>query len=234
MNFFGKKIMKESRPAEVARLLRFLDRSDQFEFALVNCFPDSDVMLVYPERKYGFALASVLLSLEHSSVLRSAFRIQAPNSAASLLRLQFETLTRAAWLRFVATPEEAAKLDGPLNQEAQKLAEKLPRLYDMLIAVEKDAPKGLSVPLREFDDLHRKALNSFVHGGIHPLHRRQGGFPIELAIQLVKMSNGLQHLAYRMLADLGGGIRMNDVTNLYLHFGDCLPPIKEGHGESAV
>jgi hypothetical protein len=234
MNFYGKKLMKETQEGQLKKLATVLDRSDQFEVALMSCFPESDPMLVYPERKLGHALASILLSLEHSSVLRSAFRLEAPNSAAALLRLQFETLVRAAWLRFAATPEQAAKLDEQLRQEAQKQVEKLPHLQDMLAAVEKDAPKGLSAPLLEFNRYHRQALNSFVHGGLHALLRRQGGFSIELAIQLVTISNGLQHLAYRLLADLGGGTRMSAVTNLYLQFTDCLQIIKISDGERAV
>src|SRR5688572_18713591 len=121
MNFYGKKLLRDSREATVSALISLLDRSDQFELALMNCFPGSDPMLVYPERKCGHALASVLLSLEHSSVLRSAFRLEAPNSAAALLRLQFETLVRAAWLRFAAEPEQVAKLDGLLDEDSQKL-----------------------------------------------------------------------------------------------------------------
>jgi hypothetical protein len=191
-------------------------------------------MLVYPEPKCGLALASTLLSLEHACVLRSAFALAAPHSAASLLRLQFETLVRAAWLLFAASPEQIAKLDSALDKDSQRLAEKLPQLYEMLAAVERDAPIGLSMPLTEFNQCHRQPLNSFVHGGIHALRRRQAGFPIELAIQLITMSNGLLHLAYRMLANLGGGVRMSDVTNLYRQFDDCLPPMKSGIGERSV
>jgi hypothetical protein len=226
--------MEKMQNAQEGRFTTLLERSNQFERALTNCFPDSDPMLVYPERECGIALASLLLSLEHVSVLRSAFAVAAPNSAASLLRLQFETIVRAAWLLFAATPEQIAKLDGALDSESQKLAEKLPRLHDMLAAVARDAPKGLATPLVEFNVYHRQPLNSFVHGGIHALRRRQGGFPTELAIQLITMSNGLLHLAHRVLADIGGGVRMNDVTNLHLQFSDCLPPIKIGDSDRAV
>jgi hypothetical protein len=139
--------------------------------------------------------------------------------------LQFETLVRAAWLLFAATPEQINKLDAHLDEESQKLAEKLPGLQDMLKAVERDGPRGLSMPLVEFNLYHRRALNSFVHGGLHALHRKQGGFPEELGIQLVTMSNALLHLAYRMLAELGGGVRMRVVTDLHLQFPDCLPSI---------
>ncbi len=234
MNFYGRKSLRESQEASAARLNRFLERSHEFEVALMQCFPDSDPMLVYPERKCGLALASVLLSLEHASVLRSAFVLTAPNSAAALLRLQFETLVRAAWLLYAAAPEQINKLDVALDNDSQRLAEKLPRLHEMLAAVERDAPRGLSLPLVEFNHFHRQPLNSFVHGGIHALRRRQGGFPIELAIQLITMSNALLHLAYRMLADLGGAIRMADVTDLYRQFSDCLPTVNRGDSEHAV
>lgn len=234
MNFYGLNSLRESQGASAERWNSLLERSDQFEIALMECFPDSDPMLVYSERKCGLALASILLSLEHASVLRSAFALAAPHSAASLLRLQFETLVRAAWLLFAAAPEQIAKLDVALDKDSQRLAEKLPQLYEMLAAVERDAPIGLSMPLTEFNQCHRQPLNSFVHGGIHALRRRQAGFPIELAIQLITMSNALLHLAYRMLADLGGGVRMNEVTNLYRQFNDCLPAMKSGDGERAV
>jgi hypothetical protein len=234
MNFYGRNSLRESQGASAERWSSLLERSDQFEIALMKCFPDSDPMLVYPERKCGLALASLMLSLEHASVLRSAFALAAPHSAASLLRLQFETLVRAAWLLFAASPEQIAKLDATLDNDSQKLAEKLPQLYEMLAAVEREAPNGLSMPLVDFNQSHRQPLNSFVHGGIHALRRRQAGFPIELAIQLITMSNALMHLAYRMLADLGGGVRMNEVTTLYRQFSDCLPAIKVGNGDGAV
>src|SRR5262245_4796956 len=135
MNFYGVKSLKESQDASLLKLDSFLERSFQFEVALMKCFPDSDPMLVYPERKCGLALASILLSLDHTCVLRSAFVQAAPNSAASLLRLQFETLVRAAWLLYAATPEQIAKLDVTLDSDSQRLAEKLPRLHEMLAAV---------------------------------------------------------------------------------------------------
>lgn len=211
-----------------------LERSWEFEAALSGCFPDADPILVYEDHECSLALASLMLSVEHASVLRSAFALTAPNSAASLLRLQFETLVRAAWLLFAATPEEVQKLRGPLDKESQKLAEKLPNLQKMLAAIEIGAPRGLSIPLVEFNAHHRQPLNSFVHGSLHALRRREGGFPVELAGQLIRMSNGLVHLAFQVLADLGGGTHKNKVTNLYIPFSDCLPAMQTGAGDPAV
>lgn len=79
MNFYGLNSLRESQGASAERWNSLLERSDQFEIALMECFPDSDPMLVYSERKCGLALASILLSLEHASVLRSAFALAAPH-----------------------------------------------------------------------------------------------------------------------------------------------------------
>lgn len=234
MNLYGRRSLSESEGASAKTLGGFLERSREFETALVNCFPNSAPMLVYAERKCGLALASVLLSLEHASVLRSAFASVAPNSAAALLRLQFETLVRAAWLLHTAAPEQVDRLDITLDQDAESLAERLPKLHEMLAAIGRHAPRGLSWPLAEFNTYHRRALNSFVHGGIHALSRRQSGFPVELAIQLIKVSNALQHLAYRLLAELGGGGQMDIVTNLHREFKDCLPPFKDGENQAGT
>jgi hypothetical protein len=81
--------------------------------------------------------------------------------------------------------------------------------------------------LSEFNQYSRHALNSFVHGGIHPLRRAQDGFPVELAARVVVMSNGLLHFAYRVLAVLSGSKpRLDKVTHLYLEFKECLPVIE--------
>ena len=48
-----------------------------------------------------------------------------------------------------------------------------------------------------------RALNSYVHAGLHPNARLTGGFFEALAQQLVLNSNGLLHLAYRIFPDSG-------------------------------
>ena len=101
---------------------------------------------------------------------------------------------------------------------------------EMLEAVVKKAPQGLSEPIAEFNRYSRHALNSFVHSGIHPLRRVREGYPVQMAATVVRFSNGLMHFAYRLLASLSGSQRRMDcVTRLYLDFTDCLPM---SHGSS--
>jgi hypothetical protein len=160
-------------------------------------------------------------------VLRAAFVVSAPNSGAAVLRLQYEALLRAAWLLYGASPSHIEKLAGVLDLEAEKAAKNLPGATDMLESVVKEAPQGLSAPIVEFNQYSRHALNSFVHTGIHPLRRARDGFPLEMATTIVRISNGLMHIAYRMLASLSGSQpRMNKVTHVFRAFTDCVPIVQ--------
>ncbi len=207
-------------PESLSDLLR---RSLEFESLLESFFPEPFV-LANSQQKVLLAATACSLSLEHAYMARAAFAASAPNSAASLLRLQFEALVRAAWGLFAATDAELAKLSAALDISAEHTAKNSPGVVEMLKDVGKTAPPGLAVPLQEFHDNSRHALNSFVHTGIHALRRAQEGFPVPLAMQLVQMSNGLLHFAYRMLASLTGSqARMDAVTRAYAEFADCLP-----------
>jgi len=201
-----------------------LQRSAEFELALLAEFPELELRLADSGPKLELVATAAMVSLEHGSVLRKAFEIGAPNTGAALLRLQYEALLKAAWLLFAATPDQVDKLAQPLESEAEQAAKRLPGYLDMLAAVQKTGPAGLTQPLTEFNQHSRHALNSFVHTGIHPLSRTMEGFPLPLAEKILKFANALSHLAYRVLAVLTGEQqRMNQVTKLYLAFVDCLP-----------
>jgi hypothetical protein len=208
----------------IGAITLLLLRTEAFESSLVACFPDTGVALADATTRHDLCATACMLSIEHASVLRTAFGAVAPNSGAALLRLQFEALLRAAWLLYSANPNQVEKLAQVLNLEAEQAAKNMPTYMEMLNAVAKQAPAGLSAPLVEFNQYSRHALNSFVHSGIHPLRRAKEGFPVALAGRLVLMSNGLLHFAYRMLAILSGSkYRLDKVTDMYMEFKDCLP-----------
>lgn len=213
-----------SEPPTSDPLETLLLRSDEFESALIACFPSTGFVLADGSARFRLAATACTLSTEHAFVLRTAFSSVAPYSGTALLRLQYEALLRAAWLVHVASPDQVTKLSSTLSIEAEQAAKNLPGYLDMLASVAKAAPEGLYAPLAEFNQYSRHALNSFVHTGIHPLRRAQEGFPLELALRLVVMSNGLMHQSYRVLASLSGSRRrMDKVTNLYREFVDCWP-----------
>ena len=210
--------------SEPERFDTLLERSEAFEEAIADCFPAGRFVLALANQQHELVATACTLCIEHASVLRAAFAIAAPNSGSAVLRLQYEALLRAAWLLYAATPAHIDKLARALDLEAEQAAKNLPGYIDMLDAVVKKAPQGLSAPIAEFNQYSRHALNSFVHSGIHPLRRARDGYPEEMAATLVRFSNGLMHFAYRMLASLSGSQRrMDRVTNLYKEFTDCVP-----------
>lgn len=201
-----------------------LDRSAAFEHAVLRCFPATGAVLALSDDKHELVSAACEVCVEHSHVLRSAFALRAATSGSALLRLQYEALLRGVWLMFAATPAQVAKLASALGGESEQAAKNLPGYSEMLNVVLKSAPEGLVAPLAEFNQYSRHALNSFVHSGLHALHRARHGYPEEMALTVVRFSNALSHFAYRMLAGMSGSQRrMDRVTRLYLEFTDCLP-----------
>jgi hypothetical protein len=205
-----------------------LKRSHAFEGTMLESFPVIEPVLAVSNPKYELVASACTLAVEHANALRAAFQVSAPNSASALLRLQYEALLRSAWLMFVATPEQIEKLANTLDLNTEKTAKNLPGYLDMLNAVVRVAPQGLAAPLAEFNKYSRHALNSYVHAGIHPLHRTRNGFPNEIAVTVIQFSNALMHFAYRLLATLSGSQeRMDSVTRAYTAFHDCVPMKKE-------
>ncbi len=173
--------------------------------------------------------AAAQLSFEHAHALRVLFEAGAPNSASAMLRLQYEALLRSAWLLYGATEARAAKASAPLNVETAQAAKNIRSAEDMLLDLERALQatpqlRGLVLPLREIRDAAWQSMNSFVHSGLHPLTRVQTGFPTQLAVNLVKNSNGMLHMAARIAARLTGSWEVaTAVEQCYLRFQDCLP-----------
>lgn len=206
------------------KLASLLKRTEEFEAALLRELPAGELHLAIQEPRHEAAAAAALIAVEHAAALRAAAQVGAMNSAAAVLRLQYEAVLRAAWLLFAAGPGQVDKLTKALDLDAEQAAKNLPGYLDMLTAIERTAPAGLAQPLVEFNRYSRHALNSFVHAGIHPLTRAREGFPAELAEAVLRFSAAMLHFAYRLMAALTGSqLRMNNVTRAYSDYADCLP-----------
>jgi hypothetical protein len=207
---------------------RLLERSEAFAAHLFG-------LVAHIEEFDGTAgpLASrmaAVLSIEHAHALCVLFAGGAANSACALLRLQFEALVRSAWLGHVASPAQVERALQPLGLTAQQAAKNLPGAQEMLEELEKKLQvhpgiAGLVKPLLEIRAVSWRPMNSYVHAGIHPLVRTEGGFPYELADQVVRNSNGMLHLAFRQISRLAVKGRLSPVVvdRAYLGFEDCLP-----------
>ena len=169
-----------------------LRRSDELHEALLHLL-DGVAFNPSPRGEAAFGMCSV--ALEHGLSLRGMMAMGLPTSAVGLMRLQFEALTRAMWLQYAANDLAIEKLTAPLTPESELAAKNLPSASDMIEQIGKRVgpriPAAAQEMLAHFKDVSRHAMNSFVHGGIHPLRRQSEGFPVHLALQILRNSNGL-------------------------------------------
>jgi hypothetical protein len=77
-------------------------------------------------------------------------------------------------------------------------------------------------------DVMWKALNSYNHGGFHPLARFETGYPLQLSYDMLRNSNAMLAIASQLAAIVTGDPRnMVPVRTLHTDFADCLPIISQ-------
>lgn len=178
------------------------------------------------------ALAMCLVAMEHARALRALMALRLPTSATSLMRLQFEALTRAMWLLYAASDAAIGKLQAPLTAESEQAAKNLPGVNKMIEEIGKRVEHGLPPAAHQmllcFKETSWHAMNSFVHGGIHPLQRSANGFPVHLALQVLRNSNGLNTMTGMVLAILTGDEAViKPMSKIQPAFADCLPDLQK-------
>ena len=204
---------------------QMLTRSDALMERLTELLDDAD----FDGSPRGeAALGMCVVAMEHATALRALMALGLPTSAVSLMRLQFEALTRAMWLIYAASDTAIEKLSAPLTLETEQAAKNLPSAKEMIDQIGKRV--GQSVPaaahgmLTQFKGVSWNAMNSFVHGGIHPLRRSADGFPVHLALQVLRNSNGLSTMTGITMAVLTGDESIvQPMSKIQPAFADCLP-----------
>lgn len=176
------------------------------------------------------ALGMCVVAMEHGTALRALMALGMPTSAVSLMRLQFEALTRSMWLIYAASDAAIEKLSAPLTLEAEQAAKNLPSAKEMIDQIGNrvghTVPAAAHQMLTQFKDVSWTAMNSFVHGGIHPLRRSADGFPVHLALQVLRNSNGLSTMTGMTMAVLTGDEAIaKPMSKIQPAFADCLPDL---------
>ncbi|WP_376712353.1 DUF6988 family protein, partial [Acinetobacter baumannii] len=84
-----------------------------------------------------------------------------------------------------------------MSVETAETGKDAPMLADMLKALgaSPTAPQGLVEQLEACRKVMWKALNSFAHGGLHPLARFGTGYPRRLSCDVLRNSNALLAMA---------------------------------------
>lgn len=202
---------------------RILDRSAELDQALLDHLAQAS--------HNGFLRSEVTattcgISLEHAKSIRLLIAAGNPTSAAALMRPQFEGVTRAMWFHFAASDEAVAAFAQPLTPESERSMSNSPSMKAMLSEIERTAPVAANQMLTNYKDQSWKAMNSFIHGGIHPVFRFDRGYPSTLLIQVVRNSNGLSVMAAMILALMSGEAELaRGMNEIQVQFRDCLPPL---------
>ena len=163
------------------------------------------------------------VALEHSVSLRQLVLNGNYTSAICIMRSQFEAVTRATWLFYAASEQKIDNTMKTLSELSQN-ADQKPSNTEMIAKMKGKAPEQAVLMFNEFKEVQWKALNSYVHGGIHALQRHSAGYPEQLVIDIVKSSNGLLSMTVMMAAILTGNkIIAKDVSRIQRRHKDCLP-----------
>jgi uncharacterized protein DUF6988 len=165
--------------------------------------------------------------LEHAESAKILIASGNFTSATGLVRLQYEALVRGMWLLYAASDTAVSNLLKELSYENAPKNEKLPMLSQMLIKLEGKAPVEAMEPLQEFKEYSWKPLNSFVHGGVHAVHRHSKGCPLDLLELVLKASNAVSLMVGMLLVILSCDQRqLGKIPKIQMEFRDCLPPLK--------
>jgi hypothetical protein len=144
------------------------------------------------------------LSLEHWDATRVLLANNLFPSAVALHRTQFEAVVRSIWLLTAANDGEVAKLATTLSKEAEQGAKNIAGLQEMISDIEKRGPAEAFKALARFRDNALRPINSYVHSGVHPLHRHAFGYPPALTASLLGNSNGVAVLSWMHSVNLSG------------------------------
>lgn len=181
-----------------------------------------------PGERFVVAFQSGILSLEHAVSAMLLFEAGQFASGIALLRCQFECLVRGIWLLHAANDNWVAKFAEPLTTESARQANEGLGLADMLKALEAapEAPAAIVAQLRGYKDVTWKAMNSYTHGGLHPLARTLTGYPEQLIYDVTRNANALVALCAQLQSILTGvPENMAPVRQMHESFADVLPII---------
>jgi hypothetical protein len=205
-----------------------LDQSDELHIEILGFLETAQP---FPGLRFEAGLVACGVAFEHAISLRMLLRCSCITSAFSLVRLQYEALTRAVWLLYAATDLQVAQLTAPLSPEAETSARKMPMFSKMLEEVVQKAPPQAYRMLGHFKDVNWHAMNSYVHSGIHPLRRHAEGYPAQLIHGVILSSNGLSMMTLMagkiLTGDAGAGAAVQAMQEKYKAVLPGLPGLVE-------
>jgi len=203
------------------QLLKVLDRSDQFEDAIRRATSFDGAL---QSRGAALALGQALHSMELARAHRVLLREGLDASAMALVRVQFESTTRAVWLAGAATAQQHASFSSPASDGALKGTNQGPTVDDMLKAVGRGPAAHLAAALQVLKDASWRAMNHYSHGSLIAVVQAMAPRQTGKLTSAVLNSNAMMLMAANVSLISTAHRSTAILLEITSRFGDCLPP----------
>jgi hypothetical protein len=190
---------------------------------------DDDLMVLLEKAWNNSAKRSVIslafckAAVEHAISQRVLIESGLHGTALSLIRLQFETVVRAAWVLHGAKDEWLIKFSSPVADGDFNEPQMGPPVPAMLEAIKIHAPEA-ALELGRLNET-MKVMHSFVHGGAHLVVNALRGYPPKNLVAVLQNRNLLSLMLSNVIViasqqpHLKGGVRQ-----LMDAHENCMPP----------
>lgn len=203
------------------QLMQVLARSDQFEDAIHDA-----ISLDWPmeSRSAALPIGQALHSMELARAHRLLLREGLDASAMALVRVQFESTTRAVWLASAATEEQLDRYLTPTPDGELKGTNQGPGVDDMLKAIGRGPAAHVAAALQLLKDASWRAMNHYSHGSLIAVAQAMAPRQFDKLANAVLNSNCMLLMAANT-SMIASAHRPTDILrHIAASFADCLPP----------
>ncbi|MEO3715579.1 DUF6988 family protein [Roseateles flavus] len=202
-------------------LPKLLDRSDQLAAALRQL---TYCELLPTTLREALAFGQARHCMELSDAQRLLLRAELDASAMSLVRVQFESTTRALWLSSAATDHQLQRYTSPTPSSELKSAHQGPSVDDMLKAMGDGPASHISAVLRVLKEATWRAMNHYSHASLIAVAQanHQPRDPYQLAGALLN-ANGMLMIAANVSMMSSRHLSTAVLRAVQEEFANCLP-----------
>jgi hypothetical protein len=203
------------------QLMQVLARSDQFEDAIHDAIGFDWPM---QSRSAALAIGQALHSMELARAHRLLLREGLDASAMALVRVQFESTTRAVWLAGAATEEQLERYLTSTPGGELKGANQGPAVDDMLKAIGRGPAAHVASALQLLKDASWRAMNHYSHGSLIAVAQAMAPRQFDKLANAVLNSNCMLLMAANTSMIASAHRPADILRHIAASFADCLPP----------
>lgn len=203
-------------------LAQLLDRSGWFATMIDEVVEFSGPL----DGKRGvLACGQAALSMQLAQALRQLLGTQLDAAAMALMRVQFESTTRAVWIASAATDAQIEAYVTPGPDGELKGPNQGKSVDDLLAAIEAGDAAHLATTLKVLKTATWRAMNHYSHGSLIAVVQATAPRHEEQLMNAVLNSNGMLLMAANVALVTTKHVPTAILGNISAAFADCLPPV---------